>query len=103
MAGSFGLGIVYPPLYQGDFSITGCLLNRDAGELDSVVLSPGLQVSPGVSKSTGKSLLSGDALHPVIGVDVLGENNLVARGAALAGNDGGVGKEELPDLATYQD
>ena len=94
---------ILSPISQGDFSITGCLLNRDAGELDSVVLSPGLQVSPGVSKRAGKSLLSGDALNPVVGVDVLGEDNLVARGAALAGNDGGVGKEELPDLTTQKD
>ena len=34
----------------------------------------------------------------MVGVDVLGENNLVASSAALAGDDGGVGKEELPDL-----
>ena len=32
------------------------------------------------------------------GVDVLDQGELVAGGTSLTGDDGGVGKEELPDL-----
>jgi hypothetical protein len=34
----------------------------------------------------------------VSGVDVLDQGELVAGGTSLTGDDGGVGKEELPDL-----
>ena len=39
-----------------------------------------------------------DTLDSVGGVDVLDERDLIAGGASLAGDDGAVGKEVLPDL-----
>ena len=44
-----------------------------------------------------KRVLSGHALDTVQRVDVLVENDLVARGTTLTGGNGGVRKEELPD------
>ena len=49
-------------------------------------------------QSTGQAVLRVDALNTVGRVDVLDEGNLVAGGGTLAGGDGGVGKEVLPDL-----
>jgi hypothetical protein len=46
----------------------------------------------------GESMLGRDALDSVSRVDVLDESDLVAGGTTLAGDDGRVGKEELPDL-----
>jgi hypothetical protein len=45
-----------------------------------------------------EAVLGGDALDAVRGVEVLDDDHLEAGGAALAGGDGGPGKEELPDL-----
>lgn len=42
--------------------------------------------------------MSFDTLDSVDGVDVLDEGKLVASGRALAGDDGGVSKEEFPNL-----
>lgn len=42
--------------------------------------------------------LRGDALDTMRRVDVLDQRDLEASGAALAGGDGGVGEEVLPDL-----
>lgn len=50
-------------------------------------------------ESTGQTELGLDALHSVGGVDVLDQDDLVAGGSALAGSNGGVGKEEFPDLS----
>jgi hypothetical protein len=74
------------------------LLDRDAGEISGVGLGPGLEISLGSLRSAADAVLGGDALDAVVRVDVLVENDLVAGGAALAGDDGRVGKEELPDL-----
>lgn len=49
-------------------------------------------------KRARNSELRLDTLDPVRGVDVLDQRDLVAGGGALAGDDGGVGEEELPDL-----
>lgn len=46
----------------------------------------------------GKSELRWDTLDAVRGVDVLDQRDLEAGGGALAGDDGGVGEEEFPDL-----
>ncbi len=74
------------------------LLDRDRGELSSVSRGPSLEVGLGGTGRGLDAVLRGDALDTVERVDVLVQNNLVARGAALAGDDGRVGKEELPDL-----
>ena len=39
-----------------------------------------------------------DALDAVSGVQILNEGDLIAGSGALARNDGGVSKEEFPDL-----
>lgn len=64
-----------------------CLVGREGG------LSGGL----GGAKSA-EAELSVDALDTVGGVDVLDHGDLVASGGTLTRDDGGVGKEELPDL-----
>lgn len=51
-----------------------------------------------VRKGARKAELGGDALDAVVGVEVLDENHLVASCGTLAGDDGGVGEEEFPDL-----
>lgn len=67
------------------------------GELGGLGLSPSLHVSLGGSTSTREGKSRGLVLDAVEAVDVLVENNLVASSATLASNDGGRGKEELPD------
>ena len=49
-------------------------------------------------KSPGQSELSVNALDAVCGIQVLDEGDLIAGSGALARNDGGVSKEEFPDL-----
>ena len=49
-------------------------------------------------KRAAQTPLRRDALDAVRRVDILDERDLVAGGAALAGGDGAVGEEELPDL-----
>jgi hypothetical protein len=49
-------------------------------------------------KSPGQRELSVNALDAVSGVQVLNEGDLIASSGALARNDGGVSKEEFPDL-----
>lgn len=39
-----------------------------------------------------------DAVDAVGGVDILDQGDLVAGGSSLTRGDGGVGKEEFPDL-----
>ncbi len=48
--------------------------------------------------STFETELRWDTLDPVRGVDVLDHGDLPAIGTALAGNNGGVSEEILPDL-----
>lgn len=55
-------------------------------------------VNLGSSHSTLETKLRSGALNPVNRVDVLHQRDLVARCRSLAGNDGGIGKEVLPDL-----
>lgn len=76
------------------------LLDRDAGEVSGVSLGPGLEIGLGSVRGAADAVLGGDTLDAVVRVDVLVENDLVAGGAALAGDDGRVGKEELPDLSS---
>lgn len=52
----------------------------------------------GLLESSSKGELSWDTLNTVSGVDVLDQGDLVAGGSTLTGDDGGVSKEELPDL-----
>ena len=57
-----------------------------------------LGVSTALLQSGGQGELGRDTLNTVGRVDVLDQGDLVAGGSALTGDDGGVGKEELPDL-----
>jgi hypothetical protein len=61
-----------------------------------------LELRSNVGAALGKSALEVElgwhALDAVGRVDVLDQGDLVAGGAALAGDDGRVGEEELPDL-----
>ena len=52
----------------------------------------------GRGQGAGESELRGDSLDPVGGVEVLDQRDLVACGAALTRDDGGIGQKELPDL-----
>lgn len=49
-------------------------------------------------QSARETVCARDTLDTVHRVDVLDQSDLVAGGGALAGDDGRVGKEELPDL-----
>jgi len=76
-------------------------MSRNTGEVGSLGLHPGSQVDLGGNGSlfgTVNGMLRGNTLNTVKRVEVLVQDNLVAGSAALAGNDGGVGKEELPNL-----
>lgn len=73
-------------------------LDGDRGEALGLGLGPGLEVGASVLEGAAEAVLRGDALDPVGRVEVLDNRDLVARGTALARDDGGVGKEELPDL-----
>ena len=55
------------------------------------------QLRLGRVQSTGEGVLSGDTLNTMEGVQVLVEDDLVAGGTTLAGGDGRVRKEVLPD------
>ncbi len=58
----------------------------------------GRYVDLGSSQCTVEGKLGVYSFDPVRGVYVLHERDLIASRRALAGYDGGVGKEELPDL-----
>ena len=58
----------------------------------------GLNVGLALLQSTGEGELGWNTEDAVSGVDVLDKSNLVAGSTSLTGNDGGVGKEVLPDL-----
>lgn len=77
---------------------TALLLGSDLGELDIIVLGPCLQVSLASSKRTRETMCGLDSVDTVDQVEVLLEDDLVASGRALAGDDRGVGKEVFPDL-----
>jgi len=49
-------------------------------------------------KRTMEAVLAVDALDTMGRVDVLDHSDLIASSAALAGDDGGIGQEEFPDL-----
>jgi hypothetical protein len=68
------------------------------GGSDGVLCLVNFEVDLASSESTGKGELSLDSLDSVNRVDVLDEGKLVASGGALAGDDGGVSKEEFPNL-----
>jgi hypothetical protein len=65
--------------------------------LDVVLGGPRLKVSTAVIKSAVEVELGLNAINAVGGVDVLDKSDLEASSTALAGDDGRVGKEELPD------
>lgn len=58
----------------------------------------GSDVGDGSFTGSSEAVLRVDALDTVGGVDVLNEGELPASGTALAGGNGRVGKEVLPDL-----
>lgn len=60
--------------------------------------SDSLGISSTLLQSSGKGELGWDAKNTVSRVDVLDQGDLVAGGSTLAGDDGRVSKEELPDL-----
>lgn len=76
------------------------LLCRDRREQAGVGLLPGLEVELGSSQGARKTVVVGNTLNTVGRVDVLDQRDLVASSTTLAGDDGGVSKEELPDLFT---
>ena len=49
-------------------------------------------------ESPGKRELGVDALNTVSRVDILDQGDLVAGGTSLTRDDGGIGKEEFPNL-----
>lgn len=57
-------------------------------EQRGVCLLPALQVKLGRGQGASKAELSADALDAVGRVDILDQGDLVARGAALSGDDG---------------
>lgn len=73
----------------------GKVLGRSA---DVVLGSPGLEIGAAVLESIGQGELGRNTLNTVRRVDVLDEGDLETGGAALSGDDGGVSKEELPNL-----
>lgn len=86
-------------------SLRGARVNLSAaplqvlsGSLDVVLGGPGLDVGPAVVESIRQGELGGDTLNSVCRVDVLDQGDLEASSTALARDDGGVGKEVLPDL-----
>lgn len=74
------------------------LLRRDRREQAGVGLLPGLEVELGSRQCARKTVVVGNTLNTVGRVDVLDQRDLVAGSTTLAGDDGGVGQEELPDL-----
>lgn len=74
-----------------------CGLNLADGLLD-ILGEQGPARSLGRAESTRERELGVKAIDAVGGVDVLDQRDLVTGGASLTGGDGGVGKEELPDL-----
>jgi len=63
-----------------------------------VLRSVGSHINLRRGKCTSKAELCRYTLDAMGGVDVLDESDLVASGRALAGDDGGVCEEVLPDL-----
>ena len=47
------------------------------------------------------AILAGNTFDPMSRVDILDQNNLIASGSSLAGNNGSPGKEELPNLVVH--
>lgn len=76
----------------------GLYINPSKLLLDNVRLGKGASAVDGVLASSSKTVLSGDALNTVGGVDVLNKGELPAGGTALAGSDSGGSKEVFPDL-----
>lgn len=74
------------------------LANKVSGGGDVVLGFPSLQIALEILESTRQVELGVDALNSVSRVDVLDQGDLEASGATLSGDDGGVGKEVLPDL-----
>jgi hypothetical protein len=85
---------VYPPFVR--------LGRGSRGELVGVLLGPGREVDLGLGslESAAQAELRVDTLNTVGGVDVLDQHDLVASGTTLTRDDGGRGKEVLPDLYT---
>lgn len=77
--------------------LSAITLQELRGSLDIVLSSPRLKVSTAVVKSTVKVELGLNTINTMSRVDVLNHGDLEASSTALAGDDGGVGKEELPD------
>lgn len=61
-------------------------------------LGKGTSAVNGALASSSKTVLSGDAVNTVSGVDVLHKGKLPAGGTTLAGSDSGGSKEVFPDL-----
>lgn len=74
------------------------LLSRDGGEESGVGLLPALQVKLGGIQRTRQTVVVVNSLDTVGRVDVLDQGDLETGGATLTRDDGGVGKEVLPDL-----
>lgn len=66
--------------------------------LDDVGLGKGASAVDSLLASSRKTVLTGDALNTVGGVDVLNKGELPAGGTTLAGSDSRGSKEVLPDL-----
>lgn len=62
------------------------------------LLRSGLHVGLGLGVSPAEAELGRDTSHAVGRVDVLDQGELEDSGTTLAGDDGRIGKEELPDL-----
>lgn len=60
--------------------------------------STGAGTGDGGLTGTAETILAGDTLNTVGGVDVLNEGKLPAGSTTLAGGDGGVSQEVFPDL-----
>jgi len=91
----------YNTVIANVISARHALVSRNTGEVGSFGLRPGSQVDLSRNGSlfgTVDGMLRGNTLNPMERVEVLVQDNLVAGGATLTGNDGGVGKEELPNL-----
>ena len=65
--------------------------------LDDVGLGEGTSAVNGVLASAGETVLGGNTINAVGGVDVLDKGELPAGGTTLAGGDGRGSKEVLPD------
>jgi hypothetical protein len=79
-------------------SLEGCSTTTAAAILSAIKSRGNMIRFRRSGQSAAEPELGWDAFDAVGGVDIFDEGDLKAGGGALAGDDGGVGEEEFPDL-----